>query len=117
MAYLQGCWRGIQCISLLGAYTGHCGIRKHAPVQKLHNIERSPDNPGIFAQAISLWYRHICLFQSMDNLVFALYLVCCLGKELTRWLLSKDIPLLIGRNKLVSRVRLAKTELYAISMH
>jgi hypothetical protein len=64
--------------SLLWGYVRHRWVLENSAVEELHDVEVGANDLLILTQAIGFGYRDICLFESVDDPVFAVDLVCCL---------------------------------------
>lgn len=106
----------LQRISFLRTYTRYRGVFEYPAIQELHYIEWRAYDAAILAEAVRLGHRDIRMLQCMDYLIFPLYLMRSLRKELSRRFLAQDELAAIGSNELVSRIGLAKTELFVESL-
>src|SRR5271154_2722315 len=86
---------------VLWADSGEMWLCHHPAIQEFHDVERCPYHTTILAKAICFGYGHVCILQGMNNAVFSVDLVGCLGQQLARRLLSHDIFGAIGRGYLI----------------
>jgi hypothetical protein len=103
--------RYVQLCPLVWGDARHGGIFEDTAVQELHDVECGSDHVLILTQAICFGDRDICLFQSMDDSVFAIYFVGGLGEQFARWLLAHDKFVAILVSELVCRIGLSVAEL------
>lgn len=77
--------------ALWGGYVGEGGVFEDAAVEEGHDVEGGADDGVVFAEAVGLWDGDVGGFQGVQDAVFAVDLVGCLGEEFAWGFLAHDI--------------------------
>jgi hypothetical protein len=70
-----------ECVHLGALFWGHFWDRwvlENAAVEELHDVEVCANNLFILTQTEGFWDWDICVFEGVDDPVFAVNFVCCL---------------------------------------
>lgn len=86
---------------LLCAYTRDASVVKDAAVEKFHNVERGANDRSILTHDVWLGDRDIGIFQSSEDLIFALYAVRVLRDLLSGRALAQDKSLAVRGGDLI----------------
>lgn len=98
--------------------TRHGRILEDAPLQELHDVERSPDHGGILTETVRLGHGDIGRAEGLDDAVLTLDLVGRLREQLSWRLFPEDVALArrLGGEQ-VGWVGLAVAELLDVERH